>query len=105
MTPPHVYHLPPLTCPPLSLRHPPTPSVPPMYTATCPHPPLSLCHPPLAIAHHHVPHAPATTSFMPQPLCPSRAQHHAPHAHTITFLTPSPSHPSPPHHWPQPHPV
>src|SRR6266481_302016 len=65
-----------------SLCHPPTPSMPPMYTATCPCPPPSLCHQPLPIAHRRVPHAPATTS-----------------------LTPSPSRLSPPRRQPQPHPV
>src|SRR6266481_1149722 len=88
-----------------SLRHPPTPSVPPTYTATCPRPLPSPCYPPLAIAHHCVPHAPATASFTPQPLCPLHSQRRAPHAHTATFLMPSPSRPSPPHRQPQPHPV
>src|SRR6266481_1343220 len=71
-----------------SLRHPPTPPMPPTYTATCPHPPPSPCHPPLSIAHCRVPHTPAATSLTPQPLCPSHAQHCAPHAHTTTSLTP-----------------
>src|SRR6266481_1404749 len=65
-----------------SLRHPPTPSMPPMYTATCPCPPPSPCHPPLAVAHHHVPHAPAAVSLMPQPLCLS-PHHRRPQPHPV----------------------
>src|SRR6266481_864538 len=87
-----------------SLRHPPTPSVPPTYTATCPRPPPSPCHPPLAVTHCHIPHAPAAASLTPQPPCPSRTQCCAPHAHTATSLMPSPSCPLPPCHRAQPDP-
>src|SRR6266481_9904741 len=69
-----------------SLHHPPTLSMLPTYTATCPRPLPSPCHPPLAVAHCRVPHAPTTVSLTPQPPCPSRAQHRAPHTHTATSL-------------------
>src|SRR6266481_1267098 len=73
-----------------SLHHPPTPSVLPTYTATCPRPPPSPCHPPLAVAHRRIPHAPAAASLMPQPPCLLRAQRRA---HTPT--PPCPSRPRP----------
>src|SRR6266481_2477385 len=57
-----------------SLHHPPTPSVLPTYTATCPRPLPSPCHPPLAVTHCRVPHSPTAASLTSQPLCPSRTK-------------------------------